>query len=39
MDDPGGVPLAAKPYQSPAVTSWSFALAAFYKAAAGQEET
>lgn len=30
---------SAKPYQSPAVASWSFDLAAFYKAAAIQEET
>lgn len=39
MGDPGGVPLSAKPYQSPAVASCSFALAAVYKAAAVQEET
>lgn len=39
MGDPGGVPPSAKPYQSPAVASWSFALAAFYKSAAVQEET
>jgi len=39
VGDPGGVPLSAEPYQSPAVASWSFALAAFYRAAAVQEET
>lgn len=38
MGDLGGVPLSAKPYQSPAVASWSFALADLYTTAAVQEE-
>lgn len=39
MSDPGDVPLSAKPYQRLAVALWSFALAAYCKAAAAQEET